>query len=140
MRLSENASPNDKTEHREGARQTRLDAQTAHLAEWASLSLDRRIRRRAAHIAARELAQQNFLDDAEWVVAEVERVLGRERGLRIGEAPDRDGQYFHYLAMWIYALSRLGAIIPKYRAKALKVAKDFILLRCSWPRSRLEDA
>jgi hypothetical protein len=72
----------------------------------------------------RELAQQNFLDDAEWVVAEVERVLGRERGLRIGEAPDRDGQYFHYLAMWIYALSRLGAIIPKYRAKALKVAKD----------------
>jgi hypothetical protein len=25
----------------------------------------------------RELAQQNFLDDAEWVVEEVERVLGR---------------------------------------------------------------
>ena len=72
----------------------------------------------------RELNQQNFLDDAEHLVAEVERVLGRERGLRIGEAPDRDGQYFHYLAMWIYALSRLGAIIPKYRAKALKVAKD----------------
>jgi hypothetical protein len=40
--------------------------------------------------------------------------------LRIGEAPDRDGQYFHYLAMWIYALSRLGAIIPKYRAKVDK--------------------
>jgi hypothetical protein len=71
-----------------------------------------------------ELGQQKFLDDAEWVVAEVERVLGRERGLRIGEAPDRDGQYFHYLAMWIYALSRLGAIIPKYRTQALKVAKD----------------
>jgi len=90
----------------------------------------------------RELAQQNFLDDAEWVVAEVERVLGRERGLRIGEAPDRDGQYFHYLAMWIYALSRLGAIIPKYRAEALKVAKDVssFCFRYSWPRSRLEDA
>src|SRR6266404_8098319 len=38
----------------------------------------------------RELAQQNFLDEAEWVIAEVERVLGRERGLRIAEAPDRE--------------------------------------------------
>jgi hypothetical protein len=30
----------------------------------------------------------------------VQRVLGRQRGIRIGEEPDRDGQYFHYLAMW----------------------------------------
>jgi hypothetical protein len=28
-------------------------------------------------------------------------VLGRSRGLRIGETPDRDGQYFHHLAMWL---------------------------------------
>ncbi len=40
-----------------------------------------------------------WLTTAEWVVAEVERVLGRERGIRIGEAPDRDGQYFHYQAI-----------------------------------------
>jgi len=71
-----------------------------------------------------ELGRNEFLDEAEWVVAEVERVLGRERGLRIGEAPDRDGQYFHYLAMWIYALSRLGKTIPKYRAKAIRLVKD----------------
>ena len=40
------------------------------------------------------------------MVAEVARVLGRPRGIRIGEAPDRDGQYFHYLAMWLFALAR----------------------------------
>ena len=40
-----------------------------------------------------------YLDQAEWVVREVDRVLGRPVGIRIGEAPDRDGQYFHYLAM-----------------------------------------
>jgi hypothetical protein len=31
-----------------------------------------------------------FLDEAEWVVSDVDRVLGRPRGIRIGEAPDRD--------------------------------------------------
>ena len=48
------------------------------------------------------------LDEAEWLVAEVDLVLGRPRGIRIGEASDRDGQYFHYLAMWLFALARLG--------------------------------
>src|ERR1022692_884842 len=72
----------------------------------------------------RELGRKEFLEEAEWVVAEVERVLGRPRGLRIGEAPDRDGQYFHYLAMWIFALSRLGTIVPKYRTKAIRLVKD----------------
>jgi hypothetical protein len=52
-----------------------------------------------------ELGERRFLDEAEWLVSEVDRVLGRPRGIRIGEAPDRDGQYFHYLAMWLYALS-----------------------------------
>ena len=28
------------------------------------------------------------------MVSDVDRVLGRPRGIRIGEAPDRDGQYF----------------------------------------------
>ena len=40
-----------------------------------------------------ELAEPSFLDEAEWVVSDVDRVLGRPRGIRIGEAPDRDGQY-----------------------------------------------
>jgi hypothetical protein len=41
-----------------------------------------------------ELGKPRFLDEAEWVVSDVDRVLGRPRGIRIGEAPDRDGQYF----------------------------------------------
>ncbi|MGO9631721.1 MAG: hypothetical protein ACLPXW_22390, partial [Xanthobacteraceae bacterium] len=56
----------------------------------------------------RALAKDEFLDEAERVVAEVDRVLGRPRGIRIGEEPDRDGQYFHYLAMWLYALAVIG--------------------------------
>ena len=65
------------------------------------------------------LAKGKFLDEAEWVVAEVERVLGRPRGIRIGEEPDRDGQYFHYLAMWLYALAVIGQYIPRYRVKGI---------------------
>jgi hypothetical protein len=64
-----------------------------------------------------------YLADAEWAVGEVERVLGRTRGLRIGEEPDRDGQYFHYLAMWIYALHRLGTVKPEYRARAVALVR-----------------
>ena len=45
------------------------------------------------------LGERRFLDEAKWVASDVDRVLGRPRGVRIGEAPDRDGQYFHYLAM-----------------------------------------
>lgn len=62
-----------------------------------------------------------YLTEAEWVVAEVERVLGRARGLRIGEEADRDGQYFHYLAMWIYALHRLATVKPEYHARAVEL-------------------
>lgn len=70
-----------------------------------------------------ELGEARFLDEAEAVVAEVDRVLGRPVGLRIGEAPDRDGQYFHYLAMWIFALWRLGAHRPGYGERALALAR-----------------
>jgi hypothetical protein len=72
----------------------------------------------------RELGDERRLDEARWVAAEVDRVLGRPRGYRIGEEPDRDGQYFHYLAMWIYALTCLGRIDPAYRAKAIGVVRD----------------
>lgn len=72
----------------------------------------------------RELQDERYLAEAEWVAAEVERVLGRPRGLRIGEAPDRDGQYFHYLAMWLYALDRLGQVRPSYREKAIDLVRQ----------------
>ena len=71
-----------------------------------------------------KLKQDAYLSDAEWVVAEVDRVLGRRRGIRIGEESDRDGQNFHYLAMWLYALSVLGRYIPSYREKGIELAKQ----------------
>jgi hypothetical protein len=66
-----------------------------------------------------ESRERRYLDDAEWVVAEVDPVLGRRRGIRIGEAADRDGQYFHYLAVWLYALAVLGRHIPDYTKKGI---------------------
>lgn len=71
-----------------------------------------------------ETGQGHWIEDAEQLVGDVERVLGRMRGLRIGEASDRDGQYFHYLAMWLFALARLGDVRPEYRAKGIRLAKD----------------
>jgi hypothetical protein len=71
-----------------------------------------------------ETGQGHWIEDAEQLVADVERVLGRKRGLRIGEASDRDGQYFHYLAMWLFALARLGDLKPEYRAKGIGIAKE----------------
>lgn len=68
-----------------------------------------------------ELHDQSFLDEAIWLVSEVDRVLGRPRGIRIGEAPDRDGQYFHYLAMWLYALAVLGRHEMQYRQNGIEL-------------------
>jgi len=70
------------------------------------------------------LKEARFLDEAEWLVGEVTRVLGRKRGIRIGEEPDRDGQYFHYLAMWLYALAVLGRYRPAYRERGVALARD----------------
>lgn len=71
-----------------------------------------------------ELSDASFLDDAESLVSEVERVLGRPRGIRIGEAPDRDGQYFHYLAMWLYALAVLGRHKDVYKQKGVDLVRQ----------------
>jgi hypothetical protein len=56
-------------------------------------------------------------------VAEVDRVLGRPLGMRIGEEPDRDGQYFHYLAMWLFALGRLGQFRRPHHQRAVALAR-----------------
>jgi hypothetical protein len=61
---------------------------------------------------------------AEDLVDDVNRVLGRHRGLRIGEAVDRDGQYFHYLAMWVYALTCLGKTRSVYRDEAVNLVRQ----------------
>ena len=72
----------------------------------------------------KHLHDEGYLDEAEWLVSEVTRVLGRQRGIRIGEASDRDGQYFHYLAMWMFALARLGDLKPEFRHQGVKLAHD----------------
>jgi hypothetical protein len=71
-----------------------------------------------------DLKVEHFLDEAEQLVAEVMRVLGRKRGIRIGEEAGRDGQYFHYLAMWLYALYVLGRFKPEYRERGIQLARD----------------
>ncbi len=38
--------------------------------------------------------------------------------------PDRDGQYFHYLAMWLYALAVLGRFNSEYRERGVALARD----------------
>jgi hypothetical protein len=68
--------------------------------------------------------EERYLAAAEEVVAAVERVLGRPRGIRIGEAADRDGQYFHYLATWMYALHRLGLVKPEYRQRGIDLVRQ----------------
>jgi hypothetical protein len=71
----------------------------------------------------RETGEQRWLDQAKWLVGEVDRVLGRPHGYRIGEAADRDGQYFHYLAMWLFALACLGEHDPDYRDKGIQLPR-----------------
>jgi hypothetical protein len=66
----------------------------------------------------------SWLNKAEDLVTEVYRVLGRQAGLRIGEAEDRDGQYYHYLAMWLYALICLGRLKSSYQSEAIKLVKQ----------------
>jgi hypothetical protein len=72
----------------------------------------------------RVTGDERWIGAAEALVADVERLLGRPRGLRIGEAADRDGQYFHYLAMWMFALARLGELKPEYRKRGVALARD----------------
>lgn len=72
----------------------------------------------------RALGEDRWLDEAESVVADVERVLGRARGIRIGEEADRDGQYYHYLAMWLFALERLGRHRDGYRERAIELVGE----------------
>ncbi len=71
-----------------------------------------------------ESGERQYLDQAESLVAEVYRVLGRPRGIRIGEAPERDGQYFHYLAMWLYALAILGRHSADYRRLGIELVRQ----------------
>ncbi len=73
---------------------------------------------------AEALGDEAFIDQAEAVVADVDRVLGRRHGYRIGEASDRGGQYFHYLTVWAFALGVLSRHRPQYRGRAIELIRD----------------
>jgi len=72
----------------------------------------------------KQTGDERFLREAEFVVKEVKRVLGRRIGYRIGEAASRDGQYFHYLTKWMFALCKLGDIKIEYKNEAIQLAKQ----------------
>ena len=77
-----------------------------------------------------ETGKEHYLDQADALIHAVHNTLGRDRhkghrlgsateaaptqgGLRIGKRhpeghPDGDGQYFHYLTKWAFALNRMG--------------------------------
>lgn len=68
--------------------------------------------------------EECHLAEAEWVAQEVDRVLGRRRGIRMGENPEARGQYFRSLALWIFALHRLGRVRDQYRHRALALVRE----------------
>lgn len=71
-----------------------------------------------------ESGEERYLEEAEWVALEVDRVLGRRRGIRIADRPDAGGQSFRSQALWIFALHRLGKIIPPFQARALALIRE----------------
>lgn len=93
-----------------------------------------------------ETEDASYLRYAESLASTVHRVLGRTRdgsellpgasennplggGLRIGKeeasGPDCDGQYFHYLTIWMFALNRLSRATkePEYNQMAVRLAE-----------------
>ncbi len=95
-----------------------------------------------------ETKDTKYLDAADCLIQDVHNTLGKERslkhrlgsstdddpllgGLRIGKAdpegyPDGDGQYFHYLTKWMFALNRMSIAKnnPKYNRWAIQLAES----------------
>jgi hypothetical protein len=93
-------------------------------------------------------ASRRFIEQADALIDDVHNTLGKTRdgkkrlgsstdaspllgGLRIGKEdeeglPDGDGQYFHYLTKWMYALNRMSLAKnnPKYNNLAIQLAKS----------------
>jgi hypothetical protein len=72
----------------------------------------------------RMTGEERYLAEAEWVAQEVDRVLGRRRGIRLAERPDGTGQTFRSQALWVFALHRLGQVKPQYKARALGLVRE----------------
>jgi hypothetical protein len=94
-----------------------------------------------------ETGEKRYLNQADLLIQDVHNVLGKDRegkrrlddatdeeptkgGLRIGKVDpegtsDGDGQYFHYLTKWMYALSRMTVATKdmKYNNWAIQMVK-----------------
>lgn len=72
----------------------------------------------------RDMKEEWILAEAEWVAQEVDRVLGRRKGIRTAERVDGQGQTFRSQALWVFALHRLGQVLPHYRHRALALVRE----------------
>jgi hypothetical protein len=72
----------------------------------------------------RDTGDEKALREAEWVAREVDRVLGRRRGIRTAERMDDRGQTFRSLALWMFALHRLGAFLPGFSQRARSLVRE----------------
>jgi hypothetical protein len=72
----------------------------------------------------RHTGNPKYLEQARGLVGEVERVLGRPRGLRIGEAAHQSGQYFHALSIWMFALSVFGRTEPRSTRRGVELVQE----------------
>jgi len=70
------------------------------------------------------LGEKRYLKEAEWLALEVDRVLGRRRGIRMADRPDAEGQTFRSQALWIFALHRLGRFIQPFQTRALALVRE----------------
>jgi hypothetical protein len=68
----------------------------------------------------RQLGDARWLDEAEELVADVERVLGRERGLRIGASARRDRGHTDWFE--IAAPATVQRVREAYRVEAADLA------------------
>lgn len=73
---------------------------------------------------ARVQGDPSWLDRAEGLVEEVDRVLRRRRGYRAGEGALRDVQSFRELALWVLALRVLGEERPVHAKRSLEIVRE----------------
>ena len=71
-----------------------------------------------------EMEEMRYLEEAQVVALNVDRILGRRKGICLGEGPESEGQTFRSLALWIYALRTLGEYRPHFRLRALSLVRE----------------
>jgi len=71
-----------------------------------------------------ETEEAGPLEQAETLALEVDRVLGRRKGICMAEDGEADGQSYRSLALWLFALESLGRFRPRFRRRALGLVRE----------------